>query len=224
MRLCERFATSSGPWATLTRDEQLHQTRQWREPGWMNAAGVVVFKRSDRLLDTEVMTNVNLTPETSGAKQIHFGGFLHPRKDFLGPEFATLREMWEETGLSPENMKLEDLSALPEVVTLNAPTVGAVWLSGDVLHLTNHASGKNAYPHPHTITIFATDAPFEKTGTPDGEVTEVKWGNVGDIIERYGSDPSFCYPGVLFGLLWWLKTGSRFRYCNWPGKEFEFRL
>jgi 8-oxo-dGTP pyrophosphatase MutT (NUDIX family) len=143
---------------------------------------------------------------------------MNPRTDFAGPKTTAQRELFEEGGFKLESGP----QSLEAITILDAPTTGHIEFDGGIVRLTN--GDKPAYKHPHSLRLFATSASFQQVGEPDGEVTDIRWQTLRDLIAEHGSDSAFCYPAVVLALLYWLKSGHAFEYDNEPGRVVEINL
>lgn len=216
----------TGPWAKLTKEDQLAQTANWGAPFWFANVGLIAYRPKDPLIDTEVLALVNETAEKKGKVQIYAGGFKDPRKDFHGPELAALREFMEETGMIPDTGRMPVrifLDRLPEVITLDAPVQASVFFDRNEkdLVLRNSDPAVPAYKHPISLTVYATNAPLVGVCEPDGEVSNQRWVRLGDIIEKYGKAENFSYHAVLYAFIFFLVTGNKFRWNNMAGAEYR---
>jgi 8-oxo-dGTP pyrophosphatase MutT (NUDIX family) len=199
----------------FTKAQQDELTRNWQNPVAHTVVATILYRLNPSLMDWEFLITRRLKGAAKGHLQVHHGGFTQVTdKDQVA---AAIREVREETGYCLKRHELAFFSLMGPEHYRSTMSFWEGYLKLTILDVPAEPTA------PFVITLFSADVTGkEKESIPDGEVEEVGWPTLKQVIEQYGQSPTFNYFSFLF---WFLKQslgqGQTFPPSS-PGEYFTF--
>lgn len=182
----------------VTIAKQLAAMSGWKDPIVWNVVSTIIYRQpasASNLLDYEFLVTKRLKGAAKGHLQTHHGGYLKPTD--IDVMAGALRELREETGfvIPRDVMQLAAIIG-PKLYRSTLELEGEHTLS---LTITEQAAEPNA---PFSLPLFVANVDgYKRNEQTDGEVGEMHWLTLRQIIAQYGQSPIFNYFNILMASL-----------------------
>lgn len=179
-------------------ETEVNEGASQSSPVVQGAVVTIVYRRragsgASGVLGCEFLVSRQLRGSRSGEIQIHLGGHLEP--DDHDAASGAARELREELGFDAGDL-LQFIGVMGPSVYHSRLRMGKSTLTLEIL------DGKLAWPKHFLTCLFACDVSgLRRTSPCDGEIQELGWMTLKEIVSIYGNHPSSPRFQGLFALV-----------------------